>query len=92
VNPDGTRQGPRLPLIIVSPYARAGYTDTTSTTFAGILAYVEHNFGLPALSANDANAYAFSTAFNYTQPPLKPVRLSAPTPRLRQAHQSLVGR
>jgi phospholipase C len=76
VNPDNTQQGPRLPLIIVSPYARTGYTDTTATTFAGILAYVEHNFGLAPLSANDASAYDFSNAFNYAQTPLKPVHLS----------------
>lgn len=76
VNPDNTQEGPRLPLIIVSPYARAGYTDTTSATFAGILAYVEHNFNLSPLSPNDLGAYDFSNAFNYAQTPLTPVRLS----------------
>jgi phospholipase C len=45
-NPDGTAQGPRTPLIIVSPYARHGYTDRAATTFAGILGYVEHALGL----------------------------------------------
>jgi phospholipase C len=75
VNPDGTRQGPRVPLIIVSPYAKPGYTDTTATTFAGILAYTEHTFGLPPLGVNDAHAYDFSNAFNYTQPPLKPLTM-----------------
>jgi phospholipase C len=75
VNPDGTQEGPRLPLIIVSPYAKAGYTDTTATTFAGILAYTEQNFGLAALGPNDAQAYPFSNAFNYSQAPLKPARM-----------------
>ena len=75
VNPDGTRQGPRVPLIIVSPYAKPGYTDTTASTFAGILAYTEHTFGLPPLGVNDAHAYDFSNAFNYTQPPLKPLTM-----------------
>jgi phospholipase C len=74
-NPDGTRQGPRLPLIIVSPYARPGYTDTTPATFASILAYVEHTFGLAPLGRNDAHAYDFAQAFNYSQAPLKPTRL-----------------
>jgi hypothetical protein len=81
-NPDGTQQGPRVPLVIVSPYARRGYTDTTKTTFAGILAYTEQNFGLPPLSANDALAYNFANAFNYRQAPLKPVPMvSQPVPR-----------
>jgi phospholipase C len=72
-NPDGTQQGPRVPLIIVSPYAKPGYTDTTGTTFAGILAYAEHNFGLAPLGVNDAQAYPFTHAFNYAQAPLSPV-------------------
>jgi phospholipase C len=76
VNPDGTAQGPRVPLIIVSPYARPGYTDTTATTFAGILAYTERTFGLSPLGANDGGAYSFDNAFNYAQQPLKPVPMT----------------
>jgi hypothetical protein len=75
INPDGTPQGPRSPLIIVSPYARRAYTDTTVATFAGILAYTEHTFGLTPLGVNDQKAYAFSNAFNYNQAPLPPVRM-----------------
>jgi len=73
--PDGTPEGTRVPLIIVSPYARPGYTDRAATTFAGILAYTEHIFGLSPLGVNDANAYDFSGAFNYSQLPLHPVHL-----------------
>jgi phospholipase C len=75
INPDYTQDGPRSPLIIVSPYAKAGFTDTTPTTFAGILAYTEHTFGLGSLGPNDNYAYAFSNAFNYSQVPLKPARM-----------------
>jgi len=75
LNRDFTQRGPRTPLIIVSPYAKPGYTDTTATTFAGILAYTEHNFGLGALGPNDNYAYRFGNAFDYTQVPLKPVHL-----------------
>jgi len=50
---------------------KPGYTDTTATTFAGILAYTEHTFGLAPLGVNDAQAYDFSNAFNYSQLPLK---------------------
>jgi phospholipase C len=74
-NPDGTPQGPRTPLLIVSPYAKPGYTDRTATTFSGILAYVEHNFGLSPLGLNDKNTYAFANAFNYGQAPLKPASM-----------------
>jgi phospholipase C len=76
VNPDGTPQGPRVPVLIISPYAKPGYTDTTPTTFAGILAYTEQNFGLAPMAANDAGAYAYANAFDYTQVPLSGVRTS----------------
>jgi len=75
VNPDGTAQGPRVPLVIVSPYAKLGYTDTTATTFAGILAYTERTVGLSPLGVNDARAYPFTNAFDYRQRPLKPARI-----------------
>jgi phospholipase C len=68
---NGQQAGPRLPLIIVSPYAKPGFTDTSPTTFAGILGYTEHTFGLAPLGVNDAQAYDFSNAFNYSQLPLK---------------------
>ncbi len=56
-------------MVIVSPYARAGYTDSTPATFASILAYVEQTFGLTPLGVNDAAAYAFTNAFDYSQSP-----------------------
>ena len=74
-NPDGTPQGPRSPLIIVSPFAKPGFTDTTSSTFAGILSFTEHNFGLAPLGPNDARAYPFTNAFNFRQAPLPPAQM-----------------
>jgi phospholipase C len=73
-NPDGTKQGPRVPMVIVSPYAKPGLTDSTPATFASILAYEEYVFGLPALGANDAAAYRFTNAFDYSQVPLARVQ------------------
>jgi phospholipase C len=67
--------GIRVPLLIASPYAKAGYTDSTPTTFAGILAYVEHLFGLPAMSPDDAAAYDYANTFDYSQTPLAPIKM-----------------
>jgi phospholipase C len=64
--------GIRVPMIIVSPYARAGYTDTTTASFASLLAYTEHTFNLQPLATADANAYDYANSFNYTQTPLTP--------------------
>jgi phospholipase C len=80
--PNGRQEGPRLPLLIVSPYARHRYTDTTPATYAGVLAYVEQTFGLAPLGINDARAYPFTNSFNYSQAPLRPVRMvTPPVPR-----------
>ena len=82
-NPDW---GIRVPMVIVSPYARAGYTDSTPTSFSGILAYVEHRFGLAPLTTSDAGAYDFHSAFDYAQLPLPPVTIvmrHVPTSSLR---------
>jgi phospholipase C len=62
--PDGTPLGVRLPLIAVSPYAVPASTDSTTATFASILAFTEHNFGLPPLEQNDASAYDLSNMFS----------------------------
>jgi hypothetical protein len=69
-------------MVIVSPYARAGFTDSTTATFSGMLAYIEHTFGLAALASADAAAYDFRNAFDYSQSPLPPIPLGrTPVPR-----------
>ena len=75
MNPDGTPQGPRMPLVIVSPYAKPGYTDTTPPRSPAILAFTEHTFGLAPLDPNDRGAYDFSHVFNYAQAPLRPAHM-----------------
>ena len=42
--------GPRVPMVIVSPYARPGYTDSTPATSVSMLTFIERTFGLPALN------------------------------------------
>ena len=43
--------GPRIPLIVVSKYARAGHVDHTYNDHASILKFIERNWGLAPLSA-----------------------------------------
>jgi hypothetical protein len=57
----------------VSPYAKPGYTDNSPSSFAGILAFTEHTFGLAPLGPNDSQGYDFRNAFNYAQAPRRPV-------------------
>jgi phospholipase C len=70
-----TGEGIREPMIIVSPYARAGFVDHTTANHASLLAFTEHLFGLAPLNAEDANAYDFADAFNFAQRPLALIRL-----------------
>jgi phospholipase C len=69
VPPPNSRLGIRLPMVIVSPYAKPGYTDSRVVGFVGMLAFTEHIFGLPALSGDDASSYDYMNAFDFTSPP-----------------------
>jgi phospholipase C len=55
--------GIRVPMVIVSPWAKLGYSDSTPTTFAGTLSFVEHLFGLAPLTTADATAYDYRGSF-----------------------------
>lgn len=68
VPPPNSKLGIRLPMVIVSPYAKPGYTDHNDVGFVGMLAFVEHNFGLPALATDDAASYDYGDSFDFSRP------------------------
>jgi phospholipase C len=43
--------GPRVPMIVVSPYARAGFVDHTYTDHVSVLKFIEANWGLSPLTS-----------------------------------------
>jgi phospholipase C len=62
--------GFRVPLLIVSPYAKQGYVTHVQYETASVLRYIEDNFGLGQLARSDARANdPASDAFDYTQKP-----------------------
>jgi phospholipase C len=62
--------GFRVPMLIVSPYAKHGYVTHIQYETASILKYIEDNFGLPPLAAADKRANDPATdAFDYSAPP-----------------------
>lgn len=63
------KMGPgfRVPLIVVSPYAKHGYVSHQTAETASLLTYIEKNFKLPSLSARDATAGNLSDCFDYKQ-------------------------
>ncbi len=50
-NLDFFGDGPRIPLLVVSPYAKKGHVDHVYHDHASILKFIEYNWGLSPLSA-----------------------------------------
>src|SRR5581483_731734 len=61
--------GLRVPALLVSPYARAGQVDHTPLESVAALRFIEHNWGLPPLTARDAGAGDLTGAFDFTAAP-----------------------
>lgn len=70
--------GPRVPLLVISPYAKKGHISTTQYEFPSVLKFIEERFGLPSLGGRDVNANDITDSFNFNQKPLPPLIL---TPR-----------
>jgi len=70
--------GFRVPLIVVSPYAKAGYISHATHDFGSILKFIEETYGLASLGYADAPADDFSDCFDFTQTPLQFHTIAAP--------------
>jgi phospholipase C len=74
----GYAYGFRVPLIVVSAYAKPGYISHTTHDFGSIVKFVEKTFSLPSLGYADAAADDLSDCFSFTQSPNKFQTISAP--------------
>ncbi len=74
----GYTYGFRVPLIVMSPYAKAAYISHTTHDFGSILKYIETTFGLPSLNFADARADDLSDCFDLTQKPIAYQSIAAP--------------
>jgi phospholipase C len=59
--------GFRVPLIVVSPYAKKHYVSHAQHEFGSLLHYIETTQGVPSLGTTDARADDLSDFFDYTQ-------------------------
>ncbi|HTW79823.1 MAG TPA: alkaline phosphatase family protein [Terracidiphilus sp.] len=66
---DNMGLGFRVPVIVVSPYAKHGYVTHVTHEFGSFLKYTEEVFNLPSLGTRDAIADDFRDCFDYTQTP-----------------------
>lgn len=71
--------GPRVPTLVISPYARAHFVDHRTYDFSSILRYVEDKFGLPHLSEYDRRAASIGSDLDPSQKPLAPLVLRTRT-------------
>jgi phospholipase C len=69
--------GPRIPLLIVSPFAKPGNVSSTVYEFASVLKTIEERFTLPSLNGRDLAANDLLDSFNFSQTPLPPLVLQA---------------
>ena len=61
--------GFRVPLIVVSPYAKPGYKSEVDHEFGSILHYIEEDYNLGSLGFTDSRADDLSDCFDYLQTP-----------------------
>jgi phospholipase C len=64
--------GFRVPLLILSPYAKTGYIDGHLGEFSSVLRFIEDNWRLTALTHRDRRASNLSYDFDFSQQPRPP--------------------
>jgi phospholipase C len=71
----------RVPLIVISPYARRHYVSHVRHEFGSLLKFTERVFDLPSLNTTDRRADALRDCFDFAQP----AQAFAPVPALHRA-------
>lgn len=61
--------GFRVPITVISPYAKHHYVSHKVYDHTSILKFIENKFNLPALTKRDANADAMMDFFDFSQTP-----------------------
>ena len=59
--------GPRVPLLVISPWAKKGFIDHTTYELSSVVRFVETIFGLETLSRRDALSDDMLGAFDFDQ-------------------------
>jgi phospholipase C len=75
------RYGFRVPLFVVSPWARRDYASSVVQDHTSVTAFIERKWNLPAMTFRDANADAMTDYFDFSRPAFaKPPHLAAAPP------------
>ncbi|MGB8344069.1 MAG: alkaline phosphatase family protein [Ktedonobacteraceae bacterium] len=75
---DGLGLGPRVPLIVMSPFAKAGFINHSEGEFSSFVKFIEKNWSLPSLGQRDAlpQISNLMNYFDFKQAPLPPLILN----------------
>jgi phospholipase C len=74
--------GVRVPMLVISPYARRGYVDDARGEFTSPLKLISDNWGLEYLTPRIANTHNFEHVFDFDARPRPP----DPRPRSKDCH------
>jgi len=75
---DSYEYGFRVPMIIVSPYAKPGYVSKVTHDFGSILKFTEKVYNLPSLGYADSRADDLSDCFQFDAQPNRFKRIQSP--------------
>jgi phospholipase C len=82
--------GMRVPLVIISPYAKKGWVSHVHYEHGSILKFIEDRFGLARLAQSDARAKSpEADCFDFSQPPRTFVPIKSPYDGNYFLHQPL---
>ncbi|MBV8067146.1 MAG: hypothetical protein JO113_04145 [Candidatus Eremiobacteraeota bacterium] len=73
--------GFRVPMVVISPYAKAGNVSHSEYEFGSILKLMEQTFGLASLGTTDKSAPSMEDVFNFSQTPITFKSEPLPKPR-----------
>jgi phospholipase C len=73
---DADGYGFRVPAFLVGGHARRGHIESTTLDYASILRFIEDNWALEPMADRDRDANSIAGAFDFSQPPRRPVFIS----------------
>ncbi len=69
---DHVELGFRVPMLVISPFARRGYIDDAFGEFSAPLRFIADNWDLPYLTGRIRRSHAFEHAFDFSRNPRPP--------------------
>ena len=93
---DAMGYGPRVPTLIISPYAKADFISHFTYDFTSMLKFIEMRWGLPSMTERDAHADPMLDCFDFNQTPNStlviplPKKLPEPARTMYQFYQPYI--